>query len=273
MGDPARRFAFGYDTVMYWPALEEYFGHSDFVNFGYWDGTARDAGSASAALVDQLLALLPDLGRGTILDVACGKGATSRRLQRHYPAGAITGINISERQLETCRANAPGSRFLRMDATALEFPDASFDNILCVEAAFHFRTRERFFHEAFRVLRPGGRLVLCDILLTREAEARRPGRHVENHLASPAAYADLGRAAGFDEVRVRDVSGECFDGAFWHLVRFAHERLLAREMSPGDLKAFCSHVFEFVPDFRHYLLASLRKPGPAARQGARHAGT
>jgi len=258
MGEATRRFALGYDSVMYWPALNEYFGHSDFVNFGYWDGTARDARGASEALMDRLLALIPEK-RGRVLDVACGKGATSRHLQRVYAPAAITGINISERQLATCRANAPGSVFMKMDATDLQFPAGSFDDILCVEAAFHFRTRERFFREAHRVLRPGGRLVLCDMLLTEEAETRRPGRCVENYLPDLEAYAGLAQATGFGDVEVTDVSRECFDGAFWHLVRFSHERLLAGEMTPDDLKAFCGHIFAFVPDFRFYLLASLRK--------------
>jgi SAM-dependent methyltransferase len=256
--EPARRLARGYDSVMYWPPLLEYYRHSDFVNFGYWDETTRDAREASEKLVEQLLAFLPEK-RGRILDVACGKGATTRHLQRHYPASAITGINISERQLASCRENAPGSTFMLMDATDLKFADESFDDMICVEAAFHFKTRERFFEEARRVLKPGGRLVLCDILLTREAEARRPGRHSENHLVDLDAYADLARRKGFDQIEVVDATKACFDGAFWHLVHYGHEKLLARDMTTRSLRHFCSHILEFVPDFQYYVLASLKR--------------
>lgn len=249
----------GYDSVMYWPPLLEYYGGSDFVNFGYWGDATRDARQASENLMERLLALIPNK-RGLILDVACGKGATTRHLQRHYAPGAITGINISDRQLETCRRNAPGSRFLKMDATALQLPDASFDAAICVEAAFHFNTRERFLREALRVLKPGGRLVLCDLLLTPEAEERRPGRYPANYVPDAAAYADVGRAAGFAEIEVIDASEECFHGAFRHLARYSHEKLLRGEMSPEGLRSFCGHIFTFVPDFRFYLLASFQKP-------------
>jgi MPBQ/MSBQ methyltransferase len=91
--------------------------------------------------MEKLLAFLPKK-EGTILDVACGKGATTRYLLRYFKSENVTGINISEKQLARCRENAPGCTFLLMSATELKFADESFDNISCVEAAFHFVTRE-----------------------------------------------------------------------------------------------------------------------------------
>jgi SAM-dependent methyltransferase len=85
----------------------------------------------------------------------------------------LVGINIDRRQLDICRSARVDNNALSLvmaDACALPFRAASFDRVLCIEAAFHFRSRTTFLREAADALRGGGRLVLSDILL------RQPGK-------------------------------------------------------------------------------------------------
>ncbi len=256
-----------YDSCLYTSIFEEYTGQSGYANFGFWDGHTADAKQASYNLIEKLLAYVPDKS-GTILDIACGKGGTTKHLLKFYPPDKVTAINISAKQLETARQNAPGCNFLVMDATALEFTDNFFDNIICVESAFHFRTREKFLREALRVLKPGGGLVLSDVLMKKSAAMQMRLFHEENYLPDPEAYRALCREIGFSEVNILDATKSSWEGHFWNMIHFMHAKYFAKEIDREMLKLFLQPLYKIAVSLQHYLLVGLRKASPDHNRGA-----
>ena len=103
---------------------EDFFENSGFSNLGYWHDATSSGREAASNLVDKLLEAIPEKS-GSILDVACGQGGTTRRLQDYYEPPQITAINLDPRQLEAAEKNAPGSTFLVMDAARLGFESRS----------------------------------------------------------------------------------------------------------------------------------------------------
>ncbi len=244
-----------YDEIGSIAERRNYYGNSDFLNFGYWKEDTADQKQACENLMEQLLAYIPKKS-GTILDVACGLGATTAYLTKYYPAKNITGLNISKTQLEAARSNAPGCTFLEMNATELEFEDCSFDNIICVEAAFHFYTREKFLREVHRILKPGGCLVLSDILMTFEGEKVHPSRTELNYVASLDEYGSILKELGFRDVDVVDTTECCWERHYWYVVRYFHQKLLSGEIDRGELEGYLQNTYRRAGQIKYYLLAA-----------------
>jgi ubiquinone/menaquinone biosynthesis C-methylase UbiE len=199
------------------------------IHWGWWeeggrgDGTLPDFEAAADRMCLQLFKAAALRDGLCVLDAGCGLGGTVATLDARYQGVSLTGLNIDARQLERARQQvraSPGNTvvFVEGDACALPFPDASFDVVLAVECIFHFPDRQRFFEEARRVLRPGGRLVLSDFVPRRRlvpalaaqdvlfgAYQRRVSGHVDIRYSLPR-YRALAQRTGFTPLDERDIT-------------------------------------------------------------------
>ena len=162
--EPARH----YDTVTEaWRLLM-----GDELHYGVFTHGDEALGVATAELTSRMVAaagLTPGL---RVLDVGCGTGAPACELASEHGV-EVLGITTSEVGVAVARERARqaglGDRvqFDQRDGTATGFSDASFDRIWVLESSHLMRAKSRLVAEAARMLRPGGRLVLCDVMLRR----------------------------------------------------------------------------------------------------------
>jgi MPBQ/MSBQ methyltransferase len=212
-----------------------------WLNLGWWegDGDEAEAAQAPARLVERMAEALPR--GGAILDVANGLGAQDPVIARVARPRLLVAVNLSEFQLRAGRDRLAeaGAQSVLADAVRLPFDDDSFDGLICVEAAFHFPSRARFFSEANRVLRPGGVLSMSDVTMERTprtvadtaaglAQLRVWGIRT-SQVAGAAEITAMARAAGLEDVRVELCADRTIDPA----LRMARERLARPGAAPA----------------------------------------
>lgn len=137
-------------------------------------GALPGESTASFAGVANPHAIAPILRGETVLDIGCGAGTDLLLAARRVgPSGRAIGIDMTETMRDRARDSAMAIGLTNVevhhaDATALPLPDASVDVVISNGVLNLVPEKDKAFTEIRRVLRPGGRLQLADIVLDAE---------------------------------------------------------------------------------------------------------
>ncbi|MGE5220682.1 MAG: SAM-dependent methyltransferase [Chloroflexota bacterium] len=186
------------------------------LHHGYWI-TGKESPEEAVANLTRLVA---EQGRihseEHVCDLGCGYGAIAFTLNREYHA-CVSGITISRAQFQYAAAAAAGSRgveFFHCDAIHNGLASESFDAAIAVESSEHMLDKARFFAEAHRLLRPGGRFVVV-AWLTRDCPGPRESKYLIEPIcregclpgmASATEYRSMLERAGFRELTYLDLT-------------------------------------------------------------------
>ncbi len=187
------------------------------IHFGYWDEQVNTFRKSLLRMNEVMMETAGISAADKVLDAGCGVGGSSIFLASRLGC-QVTGISLSKRQVEQARQHAEKKglggllKFEVMNFAKTSFPDASFDVIWGCESICYADDKSAFINEAYRLLKPGGRLVVADGFVTNFENNEHPvirqwldGWQV-NYLETPERFKQMMEKSGFMDVRHRDIS-------------------------------------------------------------------
>jgi cyclopropane fatty-acyl-phospholipid synthase-like methyltransferase len=139
------------------------------VHFGYYDDNTKNHGDALMNL-NKVMAKEAGIKDGDIvLDAGCGQGGSSMWLANNFNVN-VTGISLVPHQIKKATKIARKQKldnrvlFFEQDYSNTTFEDESFSVIWACESVCHAMDKADFFNEAYRLLKPGGRLICADYI-------------------------------------------------------------------------------------------------------------
>ena len=208
---------------LYNEATEDYeFWSRDFnMHFGYYSPTRSNPFRRDSMLNEmnrQIFTRLDPRGNKVFADLGCGMGGTMRYGLRHFSNLTIQGVTLSEFQATEGNKMLKGlNATIRIeDYNNTTFCSNSIDGALAIESFCHSGHSNDSFAEAYRILKPGAKLVIADAFLKKEIKDLCPGgSYCYKNLCQGWSLEKLGNipavkksleAIGFKNIVIEDIS-------------------------------------------------------------------
>lgn len=162
------------DTVVYYNEChyDYLFSWCNTDNLAYWGSDKPYHHQALLNMNRELYKAAAIQANESVLDAGCGLGGSSLWMATEH-GNQVTGISLSKKQIDYARNQAKKRKladkvdFQMADFCQTPFADESFDVVWVMESSCYALNKDTLINEAYRLLKKGGKLILCDAFMLR----------------------------------------------------------------------------------------------------------
>lgn len=141
------------------------------LHYGYWDESTKNFTEALIR-INEVMAEHAGVGNGMrILDSGCGEGGSVAWLATHFDVDAV-GITLSKKQMlegnDFLKRKSLNGKIEVQNFIRTNFPDNHFDIVWAIESVCHAESKREYLTEMFRILKPGGKIILADFFVVNQ---------------------------------------------------------------------------------------------------------